>query len=268
MEETATTAASSRMDKILEEIAAYEVKLEDDPTLPSLGTKYLQRVLAQCRGYSNRVTFYHQELSREEKRLKIELKISEMDLEFKTKEMLADDVVVRQQPSIADREALAAMQLRTEHGNVSRLKVEMMDVQETLKLVKFKHSELQRTSQDIRMQRMLVKDDFDARMSGGEGYVKPQSGQDRAVGGGMPAPVPRDPIDPRDLLDASKRPDDMPEPIDAAHASMIADFFGSRTGSDHAVSAPEARPEPVSPEKNTDLAPEQTKAVSYDDLLL
>ena len=266
MEETAAQAISSRMDKILEEIAAYEVKLEDDPTLPSLGTKYLQRVLSQCRGYSNRVTFYHQELSREEKRLKIELKIAEMDLEFKTKEMLADDVTVRQQPSIADREALAAMQLKAEHGNVSRLRVEMMDVQETLKLVKFKHSELQRTSQDIRMQRMLVKDDFEARMSGGEGYVKPQSGQDRTVGGGMPAPVPREPIDPKDLLDASKRPDDMPPPIDSAHASMIADFFGAQSvpGQASIPESEDSKSESVDPSPQS--SPEQ-KIVSYDDLL-
>lgn len=256
MTASSSTPIQERMDKILEEISAYQVILEDDPTLPHLGTKYLQKVVAQCRGYLNRVTFYHQEISREEKRLKVELKIAEMDLEFKTKEKLADDVLVRQQPSISDREALAATQLKEEHETVARLRIELMNVQETIKLIKFKHTELTRTSQDIRMQRALVKDDFDARMAGGEGYLKPQSRQDRTVADGMAAPVPKEPIDPKDLLDPDRRPDDLPEPMDSVHASMIADFYNSSS------KPVETKSEPVIKEES-----ENIRSVSYDDLL-
>lgn len=249
------------MDMILEEISSYEVKLEDDPTQPHLGTRYLQKIVAQCRSYLNRVTFYHQEIAREEKRLKLELKVAEMDLEFKTKEKLADDSLVRQQPSIADREALAATQLKEEHENVARLRVELMNVQESLKLVKFKHGELSRTSQDIRMQRALVKDDMDSRLSGGDGYARPQSNQDRTVSDGLPAPIPKEPINPRDLLDPERRPDDMPEPVDSTHADMIANFFNgpARVGP---VSLTSTKEDSTSRED-----PPKVKQISYDDLL-
>jgi hypothetical protein len=271
MTEQETLKVDARMDKILEEIAAYQVDLEDDPTQPHLGTKYLQKVVAQCRSYLNRVTFYHQELSREEKRLKMGLKLSELDLSFKTKEKLADDPEVRKQPSIADREALATTMLRGEHQSVSDFGMELMNVQETLKLVKFKHAELLRTAADIRMQRMLVKDDFEARMGGGEGYVKPQSGQDRAVEGGLPPPVPREAIDPTDLLDPEKRPDDLPEPIDKEHARMIADFFNGPARQPAPAPEPGAvprEPAPEPPAPPMEPAGEKVKSISYDDLLV
>lgn len=190
---------SQLMERILEEIATYSVDLEEDPTQIHLGIPYLQRVLAKCRAYSNRVQFYMQKVKRYENRLRSELKILELDLDFKMKEKLADDQLVRKQPSIEDRKALAATMLATEHKHLAELQVEIQEVEETYKIIKAKHLELQRTSNDIKTQRNLVKDDMLARLGGGEGYVRPQTGQDRAVPEGLPPPVEVRP-DPKDLL--------------------------------------------------------------------
>lgn len=263
---------SDRIEKILDEIAAYEIPLEEDPTLPHLGTAYLQRVLSQCRIYLNRVTFYYQELARDEKNLRVKLKVQEMDLDFKTKEKLADDTEVRKQPSISDREALAAVLLKQEHDAVSALKSELLNTEESLKIVKFKHSELLRTSADIRMQRALVKDDKDARLSGSDGYSSPQTSQDGTMADGLAPPITRQKIDPTDLLNPESRPDDLPEPVDAAHAKMIANFYGvfEQPSVKSAVIQPieSHKSEPATPSKPTD-DPEasQVKSLSYDDLL-
>lgn len=238
-----------RLDTILEEISAYQVTLEDDPTLPHLGNKYLQKIVSQCRGYLNRVTYYYQETAREERKLKTELKAAELDLEFKTREKLADDPIVRKQPSISDREALAATMLKDEHDNVAALRVSLMDVQESLKLIKFKHQELNRTSQDIKLQRMIVRDDAVLRMNGQDGYDRPQVNQDRSVPGGLQAPVVNDDLNPTDLLDPNKRPEFIPVPVDNTHAQMLADFYAK----------------PVETAKYD--FEENVKAISYEDLL-
>jgi len=247
------TEIKDRLSAILEEIAPYEVQLEDDPTRPELGVRYLQKMVADCRKYQNRVSYYYQEVSREERKLRLELKAAELDLEFKTKEKLADDPTVRKQPSISDREALAATMLRDEHVRVAGLRVDLLDIQETINLIKFKHGELQRTSQDIKMQRGLVKDDAAMRLSGQEGYTSPVINQDKTVAGGLPAPIINDDLNPVDLLNPDKRPEYTPAPVDSKHAQMIADFFNGSSSNSVAV-------------KNATLE-ENIRSVSYEDLL-
>ena len=215
---------SEMMEQILDEIAVYSIELEEDPTQIHLGIPYLQRVLARSRSYVNRTQFYMQKVKRYENRLRSEIKILELDLDFKVKEKLADDALVRKQSSIEDRRALAITMLSEEYHNLASKQVELQDVEECFKIIKAKHQELQRTSNDIKTQRNLVKDDMLARLSGGEGYTKPQTGQDRSIPEGLPPPVAAR-IDPRDILDDSKRPEDMPKPLDGEHASMIADFL-------------------------------------------
>jgi hypothetical protein len=217
--------SKEQLDQMLEEVAGYTVKLEEDPTLPELGTKYLQRILAQCRNYMNRVQHYLQLAMRAERTLLTEIKQAELDFEFKIKDKLADDPLVRQQRALDDRKALAESLLKPEQENLRGLKIKLIDIQETVKLLKFKYGDLQRTNGDIKMQRTLVKDDKMAQLAGEEGYNKPQVGQDRSVPGGMPAPVTAEPLGPKDILDPTKRPEELPEPIDEAHAQQISEFL-------------------------------------------
>lgn len=248
------------LESILEEISGYSVTLEEDPTLPHLGTRYLQSALARCRLYLNRVQYYMQIVRRWEKNLRTSMKHMEMDLEFKLKEKLADDPVVRQQPSIEDRKAVAASMLTDEYRKVSEIRTKLINVEESVKLIKMTYDHLNRTNADIKLQRHIVKDDKWDQMSGGDGYERPAVGMDRAVPGGLAPTATSVPIDPRDLLDPNRRPEDMPEPVDRDHARQIADFFAGRNSSPDPSSGvhspnPEHESEPV------------LSAVTYDDLI-
>ena len=217
-----------QLSSILEEISGFEVALVDDPTLPQYGLRYLTERISTCRKYLNRVIFYMQTVGKQVKDLTIETRQMELDLELKTAQKLADDPVVKKQPSIEDRKALALMMLREEHDNLSVLKVDLLDALETFKIIKMKHQDLVRTNADIKSQRQLVKDDIDTQMAGGKGYSKPQARQDRSIPDGMSPPVVQGRIDPKDLLDPDKRPEDMPVPVDEMHAQQISEFFGFR----------------------------------------
>lgn len=250
---------SALLDRVLGEIAAFEVKLEPDPTLPQLGYAYLQERLAVCRNFLNRLTYYIQTVGKIERDLKMEVRRAEMDMELKVMELLADDPVVRAQSAIDDRKAVAASKLPKENRLLGQLRLRLLEVQETMKLVRMKYRDMSQASQDIKLQRQMVKDDKDAWSEGGEGYTRPQTRKDKTVAGGLP-PVVKPRVDPADLLDEKKRPADLPPPVDAVHAAQIADFF------EGAPSAP-AKAEREASDAPRPASREQTAGLSYEDLL-
>jgi hypothetical protein len=251
----------NNLEKILEEVAGYQIDLETDPTRPHLGARYLNEVLARCRNYTNRTIHYLQLMKRQERDLRMAMKLAESNLDFKLKEKLADDPVVRAQPSIEDRMALATVALKEEYLELAQARADLLETEETVKLIKTRLDNLRQTSFDIKLQRQIVKDDKDGWGSGEGGYVDPQKKKDRTVPDGMRPPV-RPSIDPEDLLDPSKRPADMPVPVDSVHAAQIADFFNGQD--ELPVSAPEGEPEPRKPEPAPEAAPSR---ISYAALL-
>lgn len=259
----------AQMDQMLEECAGYEVTLEEDPTQPHLGLRYLQKALATCRNYTNRTVFYLQKVLRYEKDLKRAVKTSELDLEFKIKEKLADDQLVRKQPSIEDRKAAATVMYKEEYDLLSEMKALVVDVEESARLLRMKYNDLQRTSNEIKLQRQMVKDDQDSQLRGEAGYSSPVINQDRSVPNGMAAPV-TERIDPKDLLDPNRKPDEIPEPKDAAHAQLIADFL-SRNPEKGPISDPGSQPEApaATPAPHARKAEEDgtVATIDYDNLL-
>jgi hypothetical protein len=298
--ESSQTQLSEELQQILEEIAEYQIDLVEDPTGPELGTRYLQERIATCRKFLNRVQFYLQKVGKYERELKIDLKIKEMDIDLKINGKLADDTIVRQQPSIDDRKALAISQLRDEHEALAEIRLKMLDVQETQKLLKMKYGDLRAANADIKAQRQLIKDDMQAWMGGEEGYTRPQPQPDGSAPKGMPPPVVKK-VNPRDLLDPDKEPDRLPPPRDAEHVKQISEFLASETpgqvqaeeNHDNPWNDPNIKPtdyvcdicgEPQwdSPsgimcinghggasgtEREEENAPIKTSSVSYDDLL-
>jgi hypothetical protein len=242
-----------QLQSILEEVAEYHVDLEDDPTQPHLGTRYLQRCIAECRRYLNRVQYYLQTVGKYERDLKIQLQIKEASIDLQINEKLADDPVVKQQPTLDERKAVAISTLKTEYQDLTEHKRRLLDAQETLKLLKMKYGDLRATSGDIKSQRQLVKDDMQAWGSGETGYTAPQGREDGTIPDGMPPPVAGK-VDPQDILNPDNRPEDLPEPKDAVHAQQIAEFFGSD-------------PPKLKPEDSEDPAPAKTADITYDDLL-
>lgn len=255
--------SAKQLEDMLDEIAGYSVDLAEDPTLPSLGSKYLTAKIAQCRQKTNRVHFYLQNARRYEKSLKIQAKTWELDLEMKMAMMLADDTITRDQPSIDDRKAYAASQLRAEHEQLAYLRVALVDLSDTIRIIKSKYDELKATNRDIVVQRQIVKDDKELFGNTGEGFTKPQTRKDGSVPDGMAPPIRPGRMDPKDLLDPSKRPEDLPEPKDAVHAAQIADFYGAPLD---APLPPAAAPEP-GPPPPPPPPPAQSVGLSYDDLI-
>lgn len=246
-----------QLDQILSEISTFKIELAEDPTLPELGNNYLRGLISKCRHYSNRVTFYIGQVAMHERELRRELQVRELDLEFKLKELLADDRLVRAQANIKDREAVAATLVKTEYLAVANLRVQIQDSQEVSKILKSTHRELSGTNRDIKMMRQMVKDDQDFGGGNGNGYVPPNRQQDKSVPDGMPAAVRQKLVNPTDLLDDDKRPADLPKPVDAGHASQIANFLNS---------APEDPPEvPTTDSADNDETPKS--GFSFEDLL-
>jgi hypothetical protein len=215
-----------KLDQILEEVAGYAVDIEPDPTQPHLGYRYLQKVLSDCRNFTNRVTFYLQAVMRLDKALKSEIRYAELNFDLNVKSLLADDVQVRQEPSIEDRRAAATIKLKPDAEALDALRVRQTDVEETIKILKMKHQELLRTSQDIKLQRVIVKDDKETILKGGgDGYSPPQKNQDRSVPDGMPAPVTADDLAPKGILPEGSVPEPHPDALGPEHARQIHEFL-------------------------------------------
>lgn len=213
---------SEKLDQILSEISEFEVNLVDDPTLPEHGVKYLLEAISKCRSYLNRVQHYLQIVSGQEKILKRLISVAKTDIELKVNGLLADDPIVRKQPSIDDRRAVAISMLSSEYQNVGELEARLLDLSETIKIIKMKYNDLRATNSDIKTQRQLVRDDRDLGPDGGT-----ERNQDRSIPNGLPPRADRPKISPDDILDDSKRPDDIPAPKDKAHARQMSDFFNS-----------------------------------------
>jgi hypothetical protein len=249
-----------QMEAILEEVATFQVDLEPDPTLPSLGTKYLQDVLARCRNYLNRISSYMQQLRKYERQVTMELRIAETDVEKKSADMLADNVIVRKGPSIEDRKAIIRTLLSGEFELITRLKLELSDATETYKIVKQVYDHLQRTSGDVKLQRSIVRDDKLSLLGGDPSVDVDGRRPDKSLPGGMPpmatSPVPS--VD--DIMDPSRRPDDLPEPVDGAHARMIQEWLSSNPKKEEGAPAP-------SDPSDSDAERKRVASISYSDLL-
>lgn len=247
------------LNKILDEISVYTIELVEDPTLPEYGNPYLIAQISKCRHYLNRVQYYLQKCSAHEKNLKKQLLVLKTDIDIKIKNKLADDELVRKQPSITDRVALATAQLAEEHEELGRISSELQDLTETVKIIKMKQRDLQATNNDIKTQRQMIRDD---RLTNGNGDGSSSvRNQDGSIPGGMPPVANKAKIDPRDLLDDGKRPDDMPIPKDLAHARQIADFFNSIDKVDPVPSSSMTKKEEETEDSPVDVG------LQYEDLL-
>lgn len=250
-----------KLETILEEIVGFEVVLVEDPTLPQYGVPYLQKVVATCRRFLNRTQYYLQTTKRYEKNLKRASKVYELDINLKMAGLLADDQIVRNQSAVDDRKAVAMTMLKEEYKVLGRFQVEAQNLDDTIRLVKSKYDDLRQTNGDIRLQRQLIRDDKDAWGSGEDGYTKPQAKQDKSIADGMTPAVTSEKIDPSDLLDPTKRPDDLPEPKNSSHARQIANFYENKPVKN------ESAPKIVEVEFESEEAPALVKSMSYADLL-
>jgi hypothetical protein len=204
------------LDRIIEEISGYEVELEPDPTLPTLGINYINSKIQECRNYTNRVQSYLLRVNNQRKNLDLSLKTLELDIEFKTAELLAENEVVRMQASISDRNAVAKMKLRDEYEQCNSMKILRENLEQTAKIIKMKYDDLNRTNSDIKTQNQLVKR-HEMINPEGEGNER---NKDKTTAGNLAPPVKT--VEAPDILEGStelKRTPDVQTPAPSVNES-------------------------------------------------
>ena len=110
-------------------------------------------------------------------------------------------------------------------GGIKDLKIKILDTEEILKIIKLKYSDLKQTSGDLKFQRQIIKDDKMAFGETGTGYVKPGAKQDRSIPDGLVQPAVNVAKAPEEMLDPNSTAEDMPAPLDEAHAKLINEFL-------------------------------------------
>lgn len=205
-----------KLEQMLEEVISFEVYLETDPTSVEGSTsKYLHERLSSCRSYVNRTLHYLQICKKYEKNLKRMYKLADLDVQFKTSELLSDDPIVKAAPSIKDRMALVHMKTQKEVESRDIIEVESQNLDDVIKLIKSKYDDLKQTNSDIKLQRQIIKDEIDDllkdRDGEGGGFTKPTTDKHGNVEKGMIPAVKAENVNPSDLLDSKSEPE--PEPI-------------------------------------------------------
>lgn len=147
------------VDKVFQEISDLKIELESDPT--TLGPKYLNQVIYQCRNYLNKVTQILLEVQREKREVAKKLRAAKTEYDIRSSELLAGDDRVRRLPNIADRQATVRVILSDLARDVTNAEHDLQDLDHVEKAVKLRHNELKHTSADIKAQRMLVRDEYD-----------------------------------------------------------------------------------------------------------
>ena len=174
---------ADRINDIYEEISRYSIDLHPDPV--SQGPRYLQRVTAECRNYTNSISRVLLEIHREKSHYESLLRAAEATLKIKSDDLLANEPRVRSLPNISDRQATINVLLMDSVKEVDDLKREVMALDHVEKAVKHQHRELVATSGAIRMQRQLLRDELDSgSFYGDERGPEGGTGKGRANDGG------------------------------------------------------------------------------------
>lgn len=149
-----------RVRAIYAEIEKYEVPLASDPR--SLGPRYLQNTIAECRNFLNAIGRVQLEVHREKQDVSRQMRLAETAYEVEFAEILSNDERVRRLPSIEDRKATANVILRVRLNEISTLRAELQDLEFVDKAVRHRHKELTSTMSEIKLQRSIIRDEIDS----------------------------------------------------------------------------------------------------------
>lgn len=156
-----------RMEEIIVESLKYSITLASDPT--SLGPKYLQDQIATCRNYTNHTARLMNEVNKAAMNVDYELRRKETAFKIQADELLSNNAHVRNLPNITDRQAQINLLLRDELRVIEELRNSLKDLSHVEKIVKTTHRELKDTMNEIKLQRSLIRDEYETgRMYGDE----------------------------------------------------------------------------------------------------
>lgn len=149
-----------RVKAIYAEIEKYEIPLAADPR--SLGPRYLQNLIADCRNYLNAVGRIQLEVHREKQDVARNLRVAETAFEVEFAEILSNDERVKRLPSIEDRKATANVILRVRLNEIAAFKADLQDLEYVDKAIRHRHKELTSTMSEIKLQRSIIRDEIDS----------------------------------------------------------------------------------------------------------
>ncbi len=234
-----------RVTQIYETIEKFQITLSSDPI--TLGPKYLQDGIANCRNFLNSVSNLLMEVHIEKQLLRRELNLLLATYNIDAAELLSSDDRVRRLPNIKDREATVKVILRDQLRIISSKTDEMADLDLVEKAIRHRHEELKNTMADIKMQRSLIQTEIDT----GAMYGDERTGGSRMPGLTVPDMIDDDEVN--RLLGISDKPEETPK-MGNPHSEPEED------SSEHISTAELGVPEPA---PAIQLAPESVSTVVY-----
>ena len=173
----------SEIQRIYAEIGQYSIELEADPTV--MGPRYVNKQLALCRNYLNRVTKIRVDLSKHKRMLAVKIAGENTQLRVEKDQLLTTNDLVRKQSNIKDREAVANTILKERLAKIEVLNQDLLDLKTVDAAVEFVHNELIRTANEIKTQRALLEVDRHYKL----GYGDETDGDTPKDQKGRPLPV-------------------------------------------------------------------------------
>jgi len=153
-----TEFTETEINDIYTELAQLSVPLDPDPV--AFGPKRLNAKTAEVRRMLDRVHRIYLDLSQRLGAAKRALRRAQADLDLARKSLFANDPETRAGRSVSDRDAIAAMKLRTEIGETGDLEILVTDLEAVLTVVKAKHADLKDTEGRLRDQIRLCSEEL------------------------------------------------------------------------------------------------------------
>lgn len=211
-----------RMTEVMQECDKYELRLANDPTI--LGPKYLQDMIATCRNYTNHVARLLNEVARVKMELNRDLRRKQTAFKIAADELLAKNIVVRNLPSIKDRESQINIMLKDEHREIVTLENDVLDISHVENYITRRHRELKDTMREIQSQRNLIRDEHATGSMYGDERPTSMGHQDTSGAfnsGGFSKPDGMDESEIEQMLNDAKTPE-APVPQNPVVASKAA----------------------------------------------
>ena len=174
----------AHVEEIFAQMESYVITLEADPT--SLGPRYFQNLIAECRNYLNQASLVSAELTRERLTLSTEIRGLEAAYQLEYDDLLATDEDVRKLSAIEDRKSTVQHMLRSQRQGIDASKEQLHVAEAVGKVVALRSKELNATMTAIRDQRRLIDSELKTgAFYGDERSAVPKKLQHSEPTGGM-----------------------------------------------------------------------------------
>lgn len=144
------------INSIFKRLSTMEVELESNPL--EFGPSSLNEKVAEARGHLTSTERIFMEVSHNLHKYKRDLLIAESAFRISSTRLMAEDPHVRQGRSQGEREALASMRLTDDQDKIDELRLAVNDLEDLLKVIKAKRTDLKDLQGRIRDQLKLCQE--------------------------------------------------------------------------------------------------------------